>query len=288
MAGDRTATSAACFEAMGRYSSYKRYPSGCCAVTVLLRRILTSAGYQHLRFCADGAEVAGIVAQFKPDLILLDLHLPGCDGFEVLRQLAPELNSGSYLPVLMLTGDATSESKRGALSLGAKDFLAKPFDSTEVLLRIRNLLETRFLCILLKAGRLTPEELAVIRTHTSIGADILSGGHSDVVLMAETIALRHHEQWSGGGYPGGLAGEDIPLEAQIVALADFFDALTHQRPCRPALPVTAVLEEIDRSRGTHFNPAVVDGFIRSSCYRRMTPTPHQPATRITNEIDVSA
>src|SRR4029078_4701587 len=111
----------------------------------LLDRILRSAGYCNVRTLGDSREVESVVEEYEPDLLLLDLHIPYLDGFAVLEHLAPYLTGASYLPVLMLTGDSTTEAKRGALSLGARDFVPKPFDATEVLLRIRNMLESRFL-----------------------------------------------------------------------------------------------------------------------------------------------
>ena len=111
----------------------------------LLHRILSRAGYPHVTGTTDPREVEHLVKEIRPDLVLLDLHMPHLDGFGVLQQLGPRLTGAGYLPVLMLTGDSTPQAKRGALSLGAKDFVAKPFDATEVLLRLRNLLETKFL-----------------------------------------------------------------------------------------------------------------------------------------------
>ena len=269
--------------------------------------------------------------------------MPPPDGFEILRMLAPRIDGP---PVLVLTGDGSTEAKRVALSLGARDFLQKPFDNAEALLRIRNLLETRFLyraletqnamlevrvdertqeleqsrieilerlsrvaeirddetgrhtqrvgelsavlaaalglgservevirraaplhdlgkigipdSILLKPDRLTPEETAVMRTHTTMGAALLSGGKSEVMVVAERIALSHHERWDGGGYPHRLAASAIPLEARIVAVADCVDALTHNRPYRAALSIDLVFEEVRRSAGYHFDPDVVD------------------------------
>jgi putative two-component system response regulator len=82
-----------------------------------------------------------------------------------------------------------------------------------------------------------------------------------MVRMAEAIALGHHERWDGGGYPRGVAGDAIPLPARIVALADVFDALSSDRPYRPAWPRERVLAEIAAGRGSHFDPAVVDAFM---------------------------
>lgn len=323
----------------------------------LLERILAQAGYTQVCGTVDPREVEQIVESFNPDLLLLDLRMPHMDGFAVLKQLAPRLHGGGYLPVLMLTGDATPETIRAALSLGAKDFVAKPFDATEVLLRIGNLLETRALYrvledqngvletrvaertrdlensqfeiverlalaaemrdddtsrhtqrvgklsaflaealgagshfvelirraapmhdvgkigipdrILLKMGSLTDAEFEVMRSHTVIGARILSGGQSDLVRLAERIAHRHHERWNGDGYPDGLKGETIPFEARIVGLADVFDALTHRRLYRPAWPLQKVIAEIQSQSGHHFDPAVVEVLLETKCYEAM-------------------
>jgi putative two-component system response regulator len=319
----------------------------------LLRRILARAGYDDVQCTIDPAGVAALFTEYQPDLILLDLHMPGRDGFAVLEDLASRRGGSGYVPVLMLTGDGSAEARRRALALGANDFVAKPFDATEVLLRIRNLLETRRLyrllthqngvlesrvqertrdleesqaevlerlanagefrdddtgrhahrvgdlaarlaaalglsaeqvellrraaplhdvgkigvpdSILLKAGRLTPAEFDVMKTHTVIGAALLSGGRSELVQLAQRIARSHHERWDGTGYPDGLAGEAIPLEARLVAVADVVDALTHDRPYRPAWPMENVLAELRRGRETQFDPAVVDAFFAGGC-----------------------
>ena len=330
----------------------------------LLRRILEREGYTSIRTTADGNEVEKIVEEFDPHLLILDLHMPPPDGFAILRMLAPKCSGPGQLPVLVLTGDGTPTAKRMALSLGARDFLAKPFDATEALLRIRNLLETKFLhtaleeqnallesrvesrtselqqsqietlerlaraaeirddetgrhtqrvgalagsiaaslglgartvelirksaplhdvgkigipdAILLKPGILSPEETALMRSHTVIGARILSGGRSEVMMMAERIALGHHERWDGTGYPHGIAGDAIPVEARIVAVADCVDALTHNRPYRQAWPIEEVLAEVKRSAGSHFDPAIAEVMLRSECHRRIVASPPHP------------
>jgi putative two-component system response regulator len=345
------------------------------ANVTLLSRILTRAGYEQVTVTTEPEEVASLFGAFEPDLILLDLHMPKLDGFAVLRQLAPRLNGGGYLPVLMLTGDASHEAKRGALELGVKDFVAKPFEPAEILLRINNLLETRFLyralesqnavletrvdertrelresqieiverlaraaeirdddtgrhtervgnlsallaealglgrrqvelirraallhdvgkigipdSILLKPGGLTASELEVIRSHTVIGARILSGGQSELVKIAERIALSHHERWDGAGYPSGLAGEAIPLEARIIAVADVLDALCHRRPYRPAWPMEKVLAQIARESGRHFDPAVVAALMASRCYSRVVLSPILPLRVFDAELNGS-
>jgi len=115
--------------------------------------------------------------------------------------------------------------------------------------------------ILLKPGKLTDEEFATMRTHAATGAALLSNGHSEVVQMAERIAGSHHERWDGKGYPQQLAGEQIPREGRILAVADVFDALTHERPYKNAWPVTEAVAEITRQSGQQFDPQVVEAFL---------------------------
>nr|WP_242445657.1 HD domain-containing phosphohydrolase [Chromatium okenii] len=115
--------------------------------------------------------------------------------------------------------------------------------------------------ILLKPGKLTPEEWKIMQTHTTIGGDILSGDKSDLLRMAREIALSHHEKWDGSGYPLGLAGEAIPLTGRIVALADVFDALTSQRPYKNAWSIEDTLQLIRSEAGGHFDPQLVVLFL---------------------------
>ena len=114
--------------------------------------------------------------------------------------------------------------------------------------------------ILLKPGKFEPHEWEIMKTHVTIGAEILSGDDSELLTMARVIALSHHEKWDGSGYPHGLAGEDIPLLGRIVALADVFDALTSERPYKKAWTVEASMEYIEANRGKHFDPHLVDLF----------------------------
>jgi putative two-component system response regulator len=314
----------------------------------LLRRVLTRAGFQKLDSTNDPREAATLYVQTRPDLILLDLHMPHMDGLAVMDQLG-QIVEASYLPILMLTGDVTPEARRDALSRGAKDFVNKPFNPDEVLLRIGILLETRFLylqiqsqnqmleakvrdrtrelesaqieiierlaraaefrddntgqhtervgkmaaqlarelglpdaqvslirraaplhdvgkigipdSILLKLGKLTAAEFELVKTHTSIGAKILSGSRFALLRLAEEIAFSHHERWDGTGY-AGLAGDQIPLVGRIVTVADVFDALTQKRPYKAAWPLEEAVAEIDRQRARQFDPDVVDAFLR--------------------------
>ncbi len=115
---------------------------------------------------------------------------------------------------------------------------------------------------ILKAPRkLTAEEWEIMRQHSLIGYEILQCSDSPIFKMAAEIALYHHEKWDGSGYPKGLAGDDIPKSAQIVALADVFDALTMKRSYKEAWSVEASLEEIKANSGTHFNPALTTVFL---------------------------
>lgn len=111
--------------------------------------------------------------------------------------------------------------------------------------------------ILHKRGRLTPDELELMREHTMIGARILAGGRSRLLKVAESISLSHHERYDGKGYPDGLSGEQIPMAARIVAVSDVLDALVHTRPYKAAWPVSEALAEIESLAGTQFDPAVV-------------------------------
>jgi len=115
--------------------------------------------------------------------------------------------------------------------------------------------------ILLKPGKLDPAEWATMKTHTTIGASILSGSRSELVQLAEQIALSHHERWDGSGYPQGLEGEQIPLAARICAVCDVFDALLSPRPYKDAWPLRDVIKELASLRGTHLDPGLVDAFL---------------------------
>jgi putative two-component system response regulator len=274
--------------------------------------------------------------------------MPEPNGFRLMELLAEEIQGPTRLPVLVLTADITQEVKKRALASGARDFLTKPFDPTEVELRLRNLLETRRLqlelqshnetlerrvqdrtrdldmarletlerlalageyrddnthehaqrvgrsaarlaealgrpayevellrraaplhdigkigvpdAILLKPGKLDPQEFEVMRTHSRIGHQILSGSGSRVLRVSAEIALTHHERWDGSGYPEGLKGDAIPLCGRIAAVADVFDALMHRRPYKEAWSLDAAVAEIREGSGRHFDPAVVGVF----------------------------
>jgi putative two-component system response regulator len=115
--------------------------------------------------------------------------------------------------------------------------------------------------ILLKCGPLSEDEFDVVRRHTIAGGRILKGSRSDVLQLAERIALYHHERWDGAGYPMGLSGPDIPLAARIVAVADVYDALTHDRPYTEPWSHEDARAELERVSGSHLDPAVVGVFL---------------------------
>ncbi|BCM91887.1 cyclic di-GMP phosphodiesterase [Abditibacteriota bacterium] len=313
----------------------------------LLKEILSRAGYSNLACSDDSREFLPLYLDSRPDLILLDLHMPHLTGFDVMERLS-DFTQDDYVPVLVLTADNNPATKQRALSCGAMDFITKPFNISEVLLRVRNVLQTRQMhlqlksknsqleelvrertirlensqiqmmerlahvaechdyetsehtyrvgclaaniaqamgmtepqisllrraaalhdigklavpdSICLKPGRLTPEEFEIMKTHVEAGARLLQDGQCEVIQMAETIALTHHERYDGSGYPYGLKGEDIPLVGRIVALADVFDALLQQRPYKVAWPLQKVYDEILVQSGKHFDPAVVEAF----------------------------
>jgi putative two-component system response regulator len=309
----------------------------------VLRSILTRAGYLQVHTLQDPRRAVERFRAVRPDLVVLDYHMPRLDGLGVLDALGPHLPD--YLPVLMLTSDERPALREAALDAGVRDFLTKPVRQAEVLARIRNLLEARAFhtrladekerleglvrdrtrelemaqletlarlarvaefrddqagghvwrvargagllarelgCdedwslllvraarlhdvgkiaipdgILMKPGPLTPEELAVVRTHPAVGHRLLDGGRSPLMRMAARIALTHHERWDGGGYPHGLAEEAIPLEGRIVAAMDAFDVMTYDRRHQPAVAPRAAMEELERQAGTQFDPQVV-------------------------------
>ena len=114
--------------------------------------------------------------------------------------------------------------------------------------------------VLLKDGPLDEIELALVREHTHIGGSLLSGSESEVMQMGATIALRHHERWDGSGYPEGLAGEAIPIEARICSVVDYFDSSTMHRPYRRALPEDEVIADMEELSGRRFDPTLLDAF----------------------------
>jgi PAS domain S-box-containing protein len=115
--------------------------------------------------------------------------------------------------------------------------------------------------VLGKPGKLTKKEFEQMKTHSAIGAEMLSGSVFELLEVAEEIALTHHEKWDGSGYPAGLAGDAIPISGRIVAVADVFDALTHSRPYKPAWSTVDAIAEMTSQSGLHFDPTVLEAFL---------------------------
>lgn len=116
--------------------------------------------------------------------------------------------------------------------------------------------------ILLKPGRLDDEEMRIMQQHPLIGAEILANTNSELIKLAHSVALHHHEKWDGTGYPAGIKGEDIPIEGRIVAVADVFDALTNKRPYKEAWSVEKTMDFFQEQNGKHFDPQIVDALVR--------------------------
>ena len=141
--------------------------------------------------------------------------------------------------------------------------------------------------ILLKPGKLTEEEFEIMKTHTTIGGETLraadkEAGEGSFLSMGVKVAFSHHEKWNGKGYPEGLAGEDIPLAARIVAIADVYDALATKRPYKEAFPHEKVRGIIVGDRGTHFDPDIVDAFLaREMHFIAIAETMCDPTTKDT-------
>ncbi len=140
--------------------------------TLLLENILNRYGFRNVHSITDARDVVPLVRDLKPDLILLDLWMPYLDGFEVLENLSDVIDGSEFLPVLVLTADVNPDSKRRALSSGAKDFLNKPFDSQEVILRVTNLLETRWLYLQLQDRNRNLDEQVRKRTYELEAAQV--------------------------------------------------------------------------------------------------------------------
>ncbi len=289
-----------------------------------------------------------------PDIILLDVIMPGMNGYEVCQEL--KANKSTHdIPVLFITAQNDEQEESRGLSIGAVDYVSKPFRSTLVTTRVDNQLELKkhrdklddlvkerthelsltqeatieamaslaewrdpetglhikrtqkfvlllaeFMAkdekyckaldpktiellylsaplhdvgkvsipdaILQKPGRLTEEEFEYMKQHTTRGRDALSSadsklGSDSFLRIARTIAYSHHERWDGKGYPQGLAEDKIPLPAQLMSVADVYDALTSKRVYKPSMPHEKARDLIVEGRGTQFAPDVVDAFL---------------------------
>ena len=315
----------------------------------LVTQLLQRGGFAQIHGESDSTQAFRTFNRIKPDLVILDLNMAPTSGHQLLREIRSTICENVYLPVLVLTGDQTRETKESVLGAGANDFLAKPFNGTEIVLRARNLLHTRHLylelekerslpeqkvrertkeltlahaemldrlalvteyrddstgahirrvsehvrmlalelgfnqdeagicgktsllhdlgkvcipdSILLKPGTLTKEEFEQIKAHARTGGEILKNSSSAFLKVAEKIARYHHERWNGTGYEG-LVGPSIPLEARICAVADVFDALRSDRPYKEGWKHETAVAEIRRLSGSHFDPEVVEAFMK--------------------------
>jgi putative two-component system response regulator len=151
----------------------------------LLETVLARAAFSNTISTTDSRKVLGLFRSERPDLVLLDLRMPGFDGFAVLQQLQKEIPPDEYLPILVLTADVGDETKRRALSVGAKDFLLKPFDQVEVVLRVKNLLEARILHVALQNQNEILEERVRERT-AGLWEAVQRLGESEAATRAAT------------------------------------------------------------------------------------------------------
>ena len=282
----------------------------------------------RLLFATDGA-LAIEVAQQQPNLILLDVMMPGMDGYAVCTALKAS-TATAHIPVIFVTALSDTRDETRGFDAGCVDYITKPISAPIVrarvrthlsLVRMEELTQTRLEivqrlgraaeykdnetgmhvirmshfshrlalaagcdaawsddllnaapmhdvgkigvrdAILQKPGALDEAEWQVMRRHPEFGATIIGEHPSRMLRMARTVALCHHEKWNGKGYPNSLAGEAIPLEARIVAVADVFDALTSVRPYKKAWPVQDAMALIQKEAGQHFDPRLAELFL---------------------------
>ncbi len=294
-----------------------------------------------LKVALNGERALKIALENPPNLILLDIMMPGMDGYEVCRQLKANKETRN-VPVIFVTAKSQETDETLGFDVGGVDYITKPVSPLLVKARVKTQLDlanqnrvleqkvrirtaelekTRLEIIrrlgraaeyrdnetglhvirmshysqtialhagwseedasillqaapmhdvgkigvpdniLLKPGKLTDAEWVIMRDHPQVGADIIGKHSSELLQMAYTIALAHHEKWDGSGYPNSISKEEIPLSARIVAIADVFDALTSERPYKKAWPVEKAVAVIQEGSGKHFDPDLVKVFV---------------------------
>ncbi|WP_295412728.1 HD domain-containing phosphohydrolase [uncultured Thiodictyon sp.] len=296
---------------------------------------------------ANGVEGLAVFAAAQPDVVLVDLTMPGMNGLAVIEELAKR---SPQTPAIVVSGTSDVNEAVEAVHRGVWDYVTKPIISMAalehtvnkcvdrarlikeneryrlhleelVVQRTQEVERTRLQIIqrlgraaeyrdnetgmhvirmshvsrllalkagmsdsdadtlllaapmhdigkigipdgiLLKQGKLTPQEWEIMKTHPRIGADIIGEDPSEIMRLAALIALTHHEKWDGSGYPQGLSGEAIPLQTRMVSIADVFDALTSRRPYKEAWPFQEAQDHIQAGIGSHFDPDLVPLFM---------------------------
>jgi len=303
----------------------------------LLRNVLEESGYQ-VHVADNGDTALQVFERERIRFVITDWEMPGLSGLELCRRIRRRSLHG-YVYLILLTGRSMSREIVEGMSAGADDFITKPYNGPELLVRVRAgerilSLETRELLIfslaklaesrdpetgkhlervqhysrllaqelvrmprfanvvddefvqlvfqtsplhdigkvgipdsiLLKPGRYSNEEFELMKAHTTIGAETLDAALAQCpgarfLQVAREIALSHHERYDGRGYPQGLRGDQIPLAARIVAVADVYDALTSRRVYKDAFSHQVARSTILKDSGTHFDPDVVDAFL---------------------------
>ena len=303
----------------------------------IIQKILKQEG--HTAWTAeDSQEALDILQREQVNVVISDWNMPGMTGIDLCRYLREQVSLG-YIYFIIVTSRATKQDMLEGLSAGADDFLSKPIEPVELILRVRNAervlaLETTSVTlfslaklaeskdletgnhlermreyaralaeqlmkdpairkevpprfpeiiyqssplhdigkvgipdyVLLKPGSLNDEEWAIMKKHTILGAETLQATlnmypGADFLRLARDIAWAHHERWDGSGYPRGLRGEEIPLAARIVTVADVYDALTMKRVYKSAYSHSVARGIIIEGSGKHFDPRVVQAFL---------------------------